>query len=93
MGNPVPSDSEVKIKVINAMNNNRYRWRTIGGISKEVGLPQDVVVKVISLNSDSVVRAPALSNKGEPLFTTREHLLEKATIGEKILGAFKNRVY
>lgn len=84
---------DVQLSVINALNDKRYRWRTIAGIAKQVHMPQDVVIQVITANVDSIVRASVLSEKGEPLFTTREHLLETASFGEKILGAFKNRVY
>lgn len=87
------NEGDISNVVIRALNNKNYRWRTIGGVAKEAGIPEDSVVKAISMNQDFVVRATVLSKEGEPLFTTREHLLESATLGEKLLGALKNRVY
>lgn len=80
-------------KVIAALDSDAYPWRTIKGVASEVGISTDEVIDVISSNRDSIVRGTAVNSAGEALFTTRKKLLSSVTPGQKILGAFKNRVY
>lgn len=80
-------------KIVQALETPKYRWRTIDGVVRDSGAPKDAVVAFITENKDLVLQSSVPSTSGEPLFTTRKHLLETASTSEKFLGALKNRLY
>ena len=75
-----------------ALENPAYCWRTVQGVANETGLPAQTIEAVILKNHETVVKSSIPSTKGEALYTTRSHFLKKATLGEKLLGAIKNRL-
>ena len=75
-----------------ALENPDYRWRTVQGVASETRLPAQTVEAVIRENHEIVVKSSIPSNKGEALYPTRSHFLKKASLGEKLLGAIKNRL-
>ncbi len=75
-----------------ALENPAYRWRTVQGVANETGLPAQTIEAVILKNHETVVKSSIPSTKGEALYTTRSHFLKKASLGEKLLGAIKNRL-
>jgi hypothetical protein len=79
-------------QITTVLENPNYKWRTVNGVVKESGLPADVVVTVLTTNTETFLRSSIPANNGEPLFTTRKHFLETATSSEKFLGALKNRI-
>ena len=88
-----PPDDAAQQAVLKALSNPQYRWRTIDGVAKETKLDADVVRAAIERAIGStVVVAPLPSAEGARLFSTREHLLNTASLGEKFVSAFKNRV-
>ena len=82
-----------KKKVLKALEDERYTWRTINGIAAEVKVPKTVVVETITDLSRQgvVVRSSTPSTTGEPLFTSRKHLRETASVTGRLIAAFKNR--
>lgn len=85
--------NENKIQaVINALDNPKYKWRTIDGVAKETGFDQAYVEEVLKKLSDEIVKSSINSADGRDLFTTRDNFSRQASVGEKILGAIKNRV-
>jgi len=76
-----------------ALENDKYSFRTVKGVAKEVRLKPDVVQDIISKHSDEVVILHRRGTNGELLYTTRNHYKKKATLREKIMGAVLNRVY
>lgn len=82
---------EAKKNVIEALEKPDFKWRTIPGVVKETGLETGIVLKVLSLAADQVVKSSTLSADGQDLYTTREHFREKASLGERLLGAIRNR--
>lgn len=85
-------ETEFVATVLKALAKPDFKWRTIAGVAKETGLATDVVIKVLSLTADQVVKSSIPSADGQDLYTTRDHFREKASIGDRILGAIKNRV-
>jgi hypothetical protein len=79
-------------KVWKALENPKYRWRTIPGVAKEEGLPEEVVEEVLKRRRNEIVKSTLPSSSGEDLYTTRSHFIKEASFGEKLLGAFKNRL-
>lgn len=78
--------------VMEALEDERYRWRTVGGISRQTGLTPKEVLAVLEASPDQVVRARAVAPDGAALFTTREHYQRNAGFGPRLLAALRNRV-
>jgi hypothetical protein len=83
-------DENVQL-VLKALENPKYKWRTIGGVSQETGLSADQVLEVLGSPSDKIVKSSIPSPEGKSLFTTREHFRKSASTFEKVLSAIKNR--
>ena len=83
---------EEKILVINSLENENFKWRTIDGISKETGLEPQVIHQIISQDNENIIQLSSVTEDGKSLFTTREKFSKKASRTQKILGALKNRL-
>jgi hypothetical protein len=93
MSNDDLSPDAMAAAVAAALENPKFRWRTIGGIAKETGIdPADVGATLAKEVGATVLVAPVPSKDGEKLYSTRKRVLETASLGEKLVGAFKNRV-
>lgn len=90
MGDEV--DPDVLKKVIAALENPKYKWRTIGGVAKEAGVGADIVLSVVTSAADTVVRSRVPSQAGHALFTTRARFRQSASVAERLHGAFTNRL-
>ena len=87
------SPDAIAAAVTAALENRKYRWRTIRGIATETGIdPADVGATLANEVGATVLVAPVPSKDGEKLYSTRKRVLETASLGEKLAGAFKNRV-
>jgi len=86
------SNDTIKQKVFEALEDERYEWRTLKGIAKQAGISEEEVLSVLGSSADSIVQSSVPSIKGAPLFTTRRHLQAKSGAFDKILGAFKGRI-
>ena len=86
------SDDIVKLKVFEALEDDKYEWRTPNGIAKQVGISAEEVMSVLVSNADSIVQSSVPSVKGAPLFTTKHHFHLKSSALDKMLGAFKGRI-
>ena len=78
-------------KVLEALSNSSFKWRTLNGVAKETGLTLESVQEAIAQASDKIVRSSARSSDGRELFTTRENFKSQASIPESLLGAIINR--
>lgn len=78
-------------KVIQAFENPKYRWRTINGVAKEVGISQDDVRHVIDAMADNIIKSSAHTENGEELYTTRQHYRQKSNVLNRIVSSIKNR--
>ncbi|MDG5814951.1 hypothetical protein QA601_07680 [Chitinispirillales bacterium ANBcel5] len=85
------SHSELE-KVLRALENKKYRWRTIQGIAEEECMSAERVECVIHANKEKIVRSSLKSEKGETLYTTRRHYKQNASVCERIVASFKNRI-
>ncbi len=82
----------LKINVIKALESEKFKWRTIKGISKEIGLNEDEVLSIIEHNKDVIVHSSVPSKNGEDLYTTKQHFHKYSSAMDKIMGAFKGRL-
>ncbi|PMU11716.1 MULTISPECIES: hypothetical protein [unclassified Pseudomonas] len=83
-------DSETQM-VISALNETKYKWRTISGISRETGVSGEKIEEIITNNSDQIVQSSALTPKGEALYTTREKHHKETSTWSRIGLAIRNR--
>ena len=86
------ANREITEKVIRALEDDKYQWRTVRGVASSTGLAEEEVLAVIEENEDLIVRSSVPSKSGEALFTTRKHSKGRGAVFGKILGAFKGRV-
>lgn len=86
-----PNLVSVRLPVISALEDDRWDWRTLVGVARDTGLPEAEVRKIIDESRDVVIRSEVPSVAGEPLFTTPRHWDRKASVGQKLRGAFRNR--
>ena len=83
--------ADVVAAVLNALAKPQFKWRTIAGVAKETGLANELVMQALGEATDRIVRSSVPSSDGQDLYTTREHFRNKASFGERLLGAIKNR--
>jgi hypothetical protein len=85
--------AEDRRKVTEALEDNRYVWRTIEGIVKDTGLSAAKVENAV-LWDDQVdaITASYRDEKGRTLFTTRRHYQKKRSLGWRVVGAIAGKM-
>lgn len=80
--------------VIGALNNSKYRWRTIKGIANETTLPPSTVHdRLQSLQkAGKIVKASVPNKNGEQLFTTVSHYEKSTPITTRVKSAFSGKI-
>jgi hypothetical protein len=86
----MPKEEEVEA-VLTALRDDRWDWRTVRGVASDTGLTEAVVRRILEENGDVIIQSEVPSVKGDALYTTVDHWDKKATVGQKLLGAFRNR--
>jgi hypothetical protein len=79
-------------RIVAALENPTYKWRTIAGLAKELGVPTGVVAEFLLRHDDIVLRSRLPRKDGEPLFTTRKHYLRHTSPAQKFLAGLTNRI-
>ena len=78
-------------QLLKALENSKYKWRTLNGISKETGLDVQIVKDRIDKHLDIIIKSSIPSENGEDLYTTRSHYRNKSSFLEKIKSSIINR--
>ena len=86
------TDAEVRDLIVGALEDQRYDWRTIEGISEQTGIPQAKVREVLETLQREVVRSSVPDELGRSLYTTRKHYRETHGLGERFLSALSDKV-
>lgn len=81
---------DIRGKVITALENPAYDWRTVPGIAAEVGASEKEVIAILHSMKDVVVRTE--DSEGRPIFTTRQHYQKTHGFGDRLLSALSDRV-
>lgn len=86
--------AEVRSKIVEALNSERYKARTVAGIAKVAHVEPGVVVATIM--SDPSLREmvkvyPRKSSKGEVLLTTKDRFYKEASFSDKFVDAFATK--
>lgn len=75
-------------EVLKALENPRFRWRTVNGVAADTGIPDQTVQQILQeLPSADIVRTP--SAKGR-LYTTRRHYDNTRTLTSRLLSVFSD---
>lgn len=84
-------DQQLSDRIRNVIEASSYRWRTVGGLSSELGAVRTDVERVLA-NSGAFVRAQAPSGSGEALYTTVARYRRDTPFVERLFGAGANTV-
>lgn len=94
---PIPLDQipkETVDKVITALENNNYDWRTIDGIIRETNLSFNDVFGVLKKLDEEgkLVQSPNTRDPGKQLFTTRDYYNKSRGLLENIKSSWADSV-
>lgn len=87
------SSTQIFEEIKRALENPKYKYRTLKGVSNEAHVSIETVEKAVREHSDEIVFLFRKGQNGEALLTTRTHYKKKASLKEKFMGAVINRVY
>jgi len=81
-------------RVVHALENPRWDWRTVEGISEETGIDHHRVAMILAFlpNVVELVQSSVPDKKGRALFTTRRHYDKRRTFANRVLSAFSDRI-
>jgi len=75
-------------RVINALENPKFEWRTIAGVSKETQLPPSEVEEILSKLGKKIMKSTA---KGRSVYTTRDYYTRRKYKGNAAEQVFIDR--
>jgi len=78
--------------VFRALENAKYKWRTIPGISKETGVPREQVLEILTRFKEYIVKSAVPSQAGEELYSLRSKFIREQSSIKKLIGAIRNRI-
>ena len=81
---------DLKTAVLNALEDERYDWRTVTGLARSLDADRKDIIRVLKSMPDQIVRANA--DDGRVLFTTRSHYEKTHGFGDKLLSALADKV-
>jgi hypothetical protein len=79
-------------RVLNALNNPNFTWRTIHGISRKTEIPIVRVKQILRDLSDSVIRSFIPDDEGRALYTTLKQYRAHSGILRRVLSALSDQV-
>jgi hypothetical protein len=79
-------------KVIDALENSEWDWRTVDGIAEDTGLSVERVGEIIISLDDKVIRSSIPDEKGRALYTTRKHYKKTQSIFRQALNSASGSV-
>lgn len=89
-----PQEEVVRDLIINALMNQKYKARTISGVSKEAHLPKSTVINALKKDGALAVSLkvyPYRSKDGKLLITTKERFSKESTFKEKFIDFFSTK--
>jgi hypothetical protein len=75
-----------------ALENPKFKWRTIEGVAEETSLDPITVVNTIGANQDTIIKSSITSIDGKDLFTTRKYYKSKSSPWQIITSSIINKV-
>lgn len=77
------------LTIKNAIENPKFKWRTVKGLSEETGLPVGIVETLLVENEDDIIQSRIPSRNGRDLFTTRKHYRETNSFFQRFSESLK----
>lgn len=81
---------EDKERVLAALANPSYSWRTCEGVSRETGLDPARVLQIIEGMPNLVIRSRIPDAQGRALYATREHYKKTHSSVERLFDQFRS---
>ena len=88
----VQLDRNAMQRVIDALEDSRYDWRTVEGVAEQTGVNPSVVRAILKEAEHEIVRSSIPDESGRSLYTTRKHYRQTNGLGTRILSALSDRV-
>lgn len=82
-------------KVVRALENPKYNWRTIDGIAQETGIEPYQVANILRFLPSAgidLVQSSVPDKQGRALYTTRPHYIKSQNFANRLLSAFSDRI-
>jgi ribosomal protein S25 len=79
-------------RVINALEDPRYDWRTVEGVAEQTGVTPSIVREILKESEHEIVRSSVPDESGQSLYTTRKHYRQSNGLGTRILSALSDRI-
>ena len=73
-----------------ALENPKYKWRTVDGVSRETGIPTETVRQLLESVPDKVIRSRIPDLEGRVLYTTRRHYRRTNSPLVRIMDSFRS---
>jgi len=77
-------------RVLAALANPRYSWRTVEGVSRETGLDPARVLQIIEGMPELVVRSRIPDAQGRALYATRAHYRKTHSSVKRLVDQFRS---
>jgi hypothetical protein len=65
--------ADAKEKIIRALEDEKWDWRTVEGVAKDAGLSPGAVSYILESDPDTFIRSRVPDKEGRPLYSTRDH--------------------
>lgn len=75
---------DTKDRIWKALEDARWDWRTVDGVSKEIGLPEEEVLRILESSPDEIIRSRIPDERGRALYTTRQHYRRRQGFLERL---------
>ena len=86
----VSSDvNTVTDRIMGALENPKWNWRTVDGIRRETGIPSDEIRCFLFRSGRTVVRSVVRDQQGRDLFTSRKRYRESHSLIGRLLDHYR----
>ena len=85
-------DTGIMRRVIDALEDPRYDWRTVEGVAEQTGIAPIKVREILMGLEDEIVRSSIPDESGRTLYTTRKHYRDTQGLGTRLLSALAVKV-
>ena len=83
--------SEVARRIIAALDDPRWEWRTVDGISRETKIPPQEIRTFLNRSGRKVMKSVARDRQGRALYTTRRRYRERP-VAERLFDHYRRTV-
>jgi len=89
---PLQLNGDLRGPIIRALEDDRYEWRTVDGVSEQIGIPAAQVQEILESLKQEIVRSSIPDEAGRSLYTTRKHYRDTHGLGARFLDALSDKV-